>query len=90
VSATAFQILLADYGEPQLVELKRRVTQSVMAGHEPSGISVAGDRFARATVRVALRQLQASDQLSAALAAWLSAHDRFDPGEAEDATEAHH
>ncbi len=86
----AFQILLADYGEPQLVELKRRVTQSVMAGHEPSVISVAGDRFARATVRVALRQLQASDQSSVALAAWLSAHDRFDPGEAEDATEAHH
>jgi hypothetical protein len=85
----AFQILLADYGEPRLLELKRRVVQSVIAGHEPSGISLDGDRFARATVRVALRQLLASGQLSGALAAWLSAHDRFDPGDAEDATEAH-
>lgn len=85
----AFQILLADYGEPRLLELKRRVIQSVIAGHEPSGMSLDGDRFARATVRVALRQLLASGQLSGALAAWLSAHDRFDPGDAEDATEAH-
>jgi hypothetical protein len=61
-----------------------------MAGHRPSGISAAGDRFTRATVRVALRQLQASDQLSAALAACLSAHDRFDPAEDEDSTESHH
>jgi hypothetical protein len=60
------------------------------AGHRPSGISAAGDRFTRATVRVALRQLQASDQLSATLAACLSAHDRFDPAEDEDSTESHH
>jgi len=86
----AFQILLARYGDPQHVELKRRVIESVMAGHEPSVISVAGDRFARATVRVALRQLQASDQLTVALAAWLSAHDRFDPAEAEESPEAPH
>ena len=76
-------------GSLELLELKRRVIQSVIAGHEPSGMSLDGDRFARATVRVALRQLLASGQLSGALAAWLSAHDRFDPGDAEDATEAH-
>lgn len=84
----AFQVWLAR--DPQLVELKRRVIESVMAGHRPSGISAAGDRFTRATVRVALRQLQASDQLSATLAACLSAHDRFDPAEDEDSTESHH
>jgi transposase len=42
------------------------------------------DSFARATVRVALRQLKASDRPLPALAAWLSAHDRFDPAEVED------
>ena len=86
----AFQALLARYGDPQLVELKRRVIESVMAGHGPPGMTAAGDRFACAAVRVALRQLQASDKKSIALAAWLSVHDRFDPAEAEDLLEAHH
>jgi hypothetical protein len=86
----AFQNLLTSYGDPQLVELKRRVTESVMAGREPSGISTAGNRFARGTVRVALRQLRASDQLTVALAAWLSVHDRFEPSEAEESGETYH
>jgi hypothetical protein len=86
----AFQILLARYGEPQHVALKQRVIDSVIAGRGPSGTSVTGDRFARATVRVALRQLRASAPLSATLAAWLSTHDRFDPGDAEDPMEAPH
>lgn len=85
----AFQNLLVSYGDPQLVELKRRVIESVMAGREPSGISVTGNRFARGAVRVALRQLQASDKSTAALAAWLSAHDRIAPEEAEQ-SEAFH
>ncbi|MGC2223861.1 MAG: hypothetical protein WA624_16705 [Methylocella sp.] len=84
----AFQLNLARYGESERVELKRRVIDSVMAGHGPSCISMVADRSARTTVRVTLRQLQASDQLSAALAAWLSAHDRAELP--EESPEAHH
>ncbi len=86
----AFQVLLARYGEPQFVEIKRRVIEFVAAGRGPSAVSLAGDRFTRATVRVALRQLKALDQTSPALAEWLSAHDRFEAVEAEDSMEAHH
>ena len=86
----AFQDLLISYGDPQLVALKRRVTESIMAGHGPSAISVTGNRFARGTVRVALRQLREFDKSSGALAAWLSAHDRFEPAEAEEPTEGNH
>ena len=86
----AFQVLLARFGEPQFVEIKRRVIESVAAGCGPSAVSLAGDRFTRATVRVALRQLKALDPTSPALAEWLSAHDRFEAVEAEDSMEAHH
>jgi hypothetical protein len=80
----AFQALLARYGDPQLVETKRRVVESVVSGRDPSAVAIADDRFGRATMRVALRQLQGSERSSPALAAWLSAHDRFDPAEEED------
>jgi glutathione S-transferase len=83
-------VLLARYGGPQFVEIKRRVIESVAAGRGPSAVSLAGDRFTRATVRVALRQLKALDQTSPALAEWVSAHDRFEAVEAEDSMEAHH
>lgn len=86
----ACQRLLARYGDPQLVEIKRRVVESVAAGQRPSGVSLASDRFARAAVRVALRQLKASDRMSPVLAEWLSVYDHFDLMEAEDSSEAHH
>jgi hypothetical protein len=86
----AFQLLLARYGDPQRLALKQRVIDSVMSGGEPSAILIGNDRFARATLRVALRQLRASDQSPAALAAWLSAHDRLDAAEPHDPAEAPH
>jgi hypothetical protein len=85
----AFQTLLACYGNPQLVDIKRRVVESVVAGHGPPSAGMAADRFARAAVRVALRQLQAVERSSPALTAWLSAHDRFDPDEPNDAVGEH-
>jgi hypothetical protein len=85
-----FQALLKSYGDPELVALKRRVVNSIMAKRGPSPASLPSERFARATVRVALRQLQASDQSSAALSAWLSACDRFNSEDAEDPMEASH
>jgi hypothetical protein len=86
----AFQALLARYGDPQRLALKQRVVDSVASGDEPSAIPIDDDRFARATVRVALRQLRALEQSPATLAAWLSAHDRFDPTEPGEPAELPH
>ncbi len=87
----AFQALLRRFGDPQLLALKQSVIAAVTAGHEPSAAASPHDRLARTTVRIALRQMQqmqASDRLSDALAAWLSAYDRIEPREVEEP--AHH
>jgi hypothetical protein len=67
------------------VDIKVRVAAAVMAGEQPSTLHLGDDRHSRATLRVTLRQLKASERMSGALAAWLSAHDRFDPDESEPA-----
>jgi hypothetical protein len=86
---SAFQILLARYGDPQFVDTKRRVVECVAAARGPSDAGLAADRFGRAAVRVALRQLQAVEQASPALKAWLSAYDWLDPDELNDAIGEH-
>jgi hypothetical protein len=86
----AFQVLLTRYGDPQRLALKQRVVDSVTSGGEPFAIPVDNDRFARAAVRVALRQLRALEQSSKTLAAWLSVHDRFEPAEFDEPAEASH
>ena len=86
----AFQALLERYGDPDLVALKRRVVNSIMAKRGPPTASLPSERFAHATVRVALRQLQATDRLSPALTAWLSVCDRNGGSCAEDPMEALH
>jgi hypothetical protein len=86
----AFQALLSRYGDPQLADVKRRVVESVAAGEAPSSLKIPPDRFARAAVRIALRQLRAAESSSPALATWLSEHDRFDPADAEDRMETPH
>ncbi len=84
-SHSAFQALLEQYGDPARLALKKRLVQAVTAAREPFAVAADGDRFSRATVRVALRQLQASGTQSATLAAWLAMHDRGAPdGEAPD------
>jgi hypothetical protein len=67
----------------------RRVFDAVAAGQVPPDAGIAADRFARAAVRVALRQLQAVESSSPALATWLSAHDRLDPDEPNDSIGDH-
>jgi len=84
----AFQALLDRYGDPDLVALKRQVVESIGGGRAPVEVSLPDDRFARATVRVALRQLQGSERPFLALAAWLPAYERADP--AEEPMEAPH
>jgi hypothetical protein len=86
----AFQDLLARYGDPELVALKRQVVDSVLAKSEPSAASPPDGRYARAMVRVALRQLEASDLPPAKLNVWLAACDRIDPPDAENPMEAPH
>jgi len=86
----AFQVLLGRYGVPELVTLKRQVVEAVIAGRRPDTMCLPSDRFARATVRVALRQLSAVEPLSLILVEWLLAHDRLDPLDAENPMEALH
>ena len=83
-SHNRFQDLLARYGDPASMALKRHVIDAVKAGDAPSGLESANDRFARATIRVALRQLQASETPAPALSLWLAAYDRAQAGEIEE------
>ena len=79
----SFQDLLHRFGDRNAIDLKRRVIAAVEQGDEPSCLAVANDRFARAGVRVALRQLRAARPPSPTLAAWLDAYDRAHANAAE-------
>lgn len=79
----AFQNILHRFGDPDLVALKRRVVEAVTAGKEPSVVSIANDRFARASIRVALRQLKASSRYAPSLPAWMAAHEGAGPNGTE-------
>jgi hypothetical protein len=88
---TAFQNLLSRYGDPDRYALKRRVIYAVAAGHAPLGANIPPERFARAAVRVALRQLKAADaRPPVALDAWLAAFDRSVSSDEENPLEAPH
>jgi hypothetical protein len=86
----AFQLLLERYGEEELVALKRQVVDAVRAGCGPSASMLVGHRLARATARVALRQLQALQISSQALADWLANYDRTPTVDDRDPMEALH
>ena len=83
----AFHALLERFGDPERLALKKRLIHAVIAGHEPFAITTDGDRFGRATVRVTLRQLHASETPSATLAAWLAAYDRSEKAQDDAAPE---
>jgi hypothetical protein len=82
----AFQKMLRDFGDPSLYALKQQVVAAVAAGEDPSVIAIRGDRIARTSIRVALRQLKASGDLSPSLMTCLSAHERPDQLEMEEQT----
>lgn len=82
----AFQAILRRYGDPKILSLKQLVLDAVAAGADPSAIAVTDHRFARTTVRVALRQLKAQREGAPSLDAWLAAHERH--GESLD--DPHH
>ena len=85
-----FQAVLERYGTQEQVALKRHVIDAIMAGRGPSALTLPDDRFARATVRVVLRQLQATLPESPALLEWLSGYDRPLTSADEDPAEALH
>jgi hypothetical protein len=84
VRYTTFQRLLSRYGDIEHVRLKRNVTKALNAGAGPEAIAMPGERFAQASIRVALRQLKASEGSSPALTAWFAVHDS---GAADDEAE---
>jgi hypothetical protein len=85
-----FQAMLERYGTQEQVTLKHYVIDAVMEGRGPSELTLPDDRFARATVRVALRQLQATTPESPALLEWLSGYDKPLASTDEDPAEALH
>jgi hypothetical protein len=84
-----FQMLMARYGDPRLLDIKRSVTEAVAADRGPPDAPMTADRFGRAAVRIALRQVQAAGVRSPALTSWLSVHDRFEPDEPNDSSGEH-
>ena len=85
----AFQELMQVFGDSKLVDLKKRMMAAVRAGEDPSAFAVPLDRFARTTIRIGLRQLQAASGPSPELAAWQAAHDRPSHDDAGDAGQGH-
>ena len=71
----AFQRLLSRFGDIEHVRLKRNVVKALNAGAGPEAIAMLQDRFAQASIRIALRQLKASGGTSAGLSAWFAVHD---------------
>jgi hypothetical protein len=81
----AFQSILRAFGDPSSLALKQQVIAAVASGADPTAVAVTDYRLARTAVRVALRQLCATDNnASPALAAWMATHERADRREAED------
>ena len=85
---SAFQRLLSRHGDAEHLQLKRNVIKALNAGAGPEAIAMPSDRFAQASIRVALRQLKASSGTSPVLTAWFAAHDRASDSDEEEPTGA--
>jgi hypothetical protein len=85
----AFQSILHAFGDAASVALKQRIIAAIAAGADPTSVAVTDHRFARTAIRVALRQLCATDNASPALAAWMAVHERPDRSEPEDEDDPH-
>jgi hypothetical protein len=81
----AFQELMRTFGDGALLDVKAQVMAAIGAEQEPSAIVMPKDRFARAAVRIGVRQLLAAGEQGPALAAWRDAHDRQHRDDLDDA-----
>jgi hypothetical protein len=75
-----FEVLLDRFGEPALVELKRRTKQAIAAGIAPDAFEAPRSRFGRHATRVHLRQARFDNGEGERLSAWSAA---FDPREVD-------
>ena len=80
----AFQAMLRRFGDPAAVALKERVLSAIAQGGAPAEVAVPNDRFARASVRVAIRQAWIAGEMAAAV--WAEAHDKVREPETESET----
>lgn len=78
----AFEALLERFGDPELVDLKRRARQSIVAGLAPEAFEAPKSRFGRLALRVHLRQawFASGEGERLSLSPWAAA---FDPREAD-------
>jgi hypothetical protein len=83
----AFQALLRAYGDPGTITLKTKVAAAVAARQAP--FETDDDRFAKACIRVALRQAQASGVNSPSLDAWLAKYERAGAQDRSDMSGCH-
>jgi hypothetical protein len=72
----AFQAMLQTFGDADQISLKRRMKDAIAAGHDPSAFAVPEARFARAAMRIGLRQMLVANGPSPSLAAWQQSHER--------------
>ena len=81
-----FQDMLRRFGNEDAIMVKHQVLAAIENGAEPSALAIPDSRFARANIRIALRQLKATHALSPTLALWLRVHDRphVESGETDD------
>ena len=84
----ACQAMMAACGDPEIVAVKRRVVDAVLAGAPPTAI--ASGRHGRTSIRIALRQMKSQGHASTALSAWLASFDSAIPGENDDDAAFHH
>jgi hypothetical protein len=80
----SFQHLLATFGDPKFLDIKRRVREGVSAAYMPFALTPLDDRFSRAALRITLRQIKASGAPAQAIESWLAACDSIDPAESDE------
>jgi hypothetical protein len=85
-----FQEILRRFGDPGTLALKRRVAAAVRQNGDPAQLEIPNERFARAAIRVALRQLLAENRAPPSLPAWLARHDRTQSAELDGDVELEH
>jgi hypothetical protein len=86
----SFQRMIARFGRPECLAIKRRVAGAIGAGEPPSNLAITLDRHGRTGVRIALRQLKAAGMASPILHAWIAKFDPAPVGDDEDEAALQH
>lgn len=76
-----FENLLHAFGDPARIAVKQAVIADLSAGHGPEARPDPGNRFARHSVKVALRQQTAAGGHGTLLKTWLAAFDAREAGD---------